>query len=73
MVHDLDFSAYVFDIFFVVKLTLGYGFASQAFPGALIGAKAGDTELATPEFSAKCVSIPDIFHGSVEDIPNVGS
>mgnify|MGYP000072983329 CR=1 FL=1 len=73
MMHDLDFSAYIFDIFFVVKLPLGYGFASQELPGVLVGAKTGDTELATAEFSPKCVSIPEIFHGSVQDIPDVGS
>jgi hypothetical protein len=73
MVHDLNLAAYIFDIFLVGELALGYGLTSEELPGDLIGAEAGDAELPTSELPPERVCAPDIFHGPIQHIPDVRS
>lgn len=67
VVHDLDFTADVFDIVTVDKLPSGNRFASELLLGFFVGHQVGNTELSTAELAAEDVIRPNVLHGTAEN------
>lgn len=56
MIHDLNFTVDVFDIFTADKLTPGDRFTSEMLFGFLMSYQVGNAKLTTAEFTADDVS-----------------
>ena len=66
VVHDLDFTADVFDIITVDKLTRGDRFTSELLLGFFVSHQVGNTKLPAAELAAEDVSRPDVLHRTAE-------
>lgn len=73
VVHYLDFTADVFDIITVNKLTRGNRLTSELLLGFFVSHQVGNTKLTTAELAAKDVSRPDILQGTAEHTTDRGS